>query len=190
MSRHLMARMRRTASPVFDWRRSPEYDSPGISADHHSAPLENGDRLHAYRLNFNAINPWVFEIEPHDMPPRLPLRFHDGVNGDLPRKAVPMAIARNPAVDPVGTDRTRRNFSLWGRRPDPDGGEHPGNWENGTSYTSLSEAVSAAEGRYLEEAPKWGAREPRQRGGFDYDAFFGTDRPDGDDFGDIFGGGR
>lgn len=191
-------------SPMFDWRRSPEYDSPGISADHHSAPLENGDRLHAYRLQVQAQNPWVFEIEPHDMPSRLPLRWNPELNlfrddpqvkGDLPaflrrwpNSPIAMAIARDDRVDPPGTDRSRRNFSVWSRQvDDPVRGRK---WENGTFHPGPEEAMRAAERRYLEEAPKWGQRAPHARGdlGFDYDGFFGSPPPPGDEDGfDIFG---
>lgn len=181
-----MAKMR-TASPMFDWRRTPEYDSPGITVDHHSAPLENGDRLHAYRMDVSSPH-WVFEIEPHEMPSRFPLRW-------IPRHLVPegfshtpygMVIGRDPEVDPPGAGRKRRNNSLWGRYLEdpthPSGTRH----ENGMTYGTLAEAARAAERRYLEEAPKWGQREPHQRGGFDYDRFFDT-RPGDEDYGDIFG---
>lgn len=182
---------RRTASPMFDWRRSPEYDSPGISADHHSAPLENGDRLHVYRVNINATNPWVFEFHPHDMAPRLPLVWHDNVDPNLRGKPLPMAIGRNPDIDPPGSGRHRRNFSLWGREVDDPTRESGKNWENGRAYTTPQEAMRAAEERYLEEAPKWGDRAPHARGdlggGFDYDGFFSTPPPGDEDGFDIFG---
>lgn len=167
------SRRRRTASTLFDWRRSPEYDSPGITVDHHSAPLENGDRLHAYRMDVSTPH-WVFEIGPHDMPNRFPLRWIPGhlVPEGFSHTTYGMVIGRDPEVDPPGTDRRRRNNSLWGRYLDdpthPSGKRH----ENGETYRTLAEAAEAAERRYLEEAPGWGQREPHRRGGFGYDAFF------------------
>lgn len=203
----MLAPWRRTASPMFDWRPSPEYESPGLTADHHSAPLENGDRLHVYRLNVQAENPWVFEIHPHDMPSRLPLRwnpeldlFKDDpqVRDDLPaflrrwpNSPIPMAIARDERVDPPGTDRSRRNFSMWSRQvDDPARGKK---WENGTFLPGPGEAMLAAERRYMEEAPKWGQRAPHARGDLpmgdtDYENLINPRDDLDDDFGDIFGG--
>lgn len=195
----------RTASPMFDWRPSPEYESPGLTADHHSAPLENGDRLHVYRLNVQAENPWVFEFHPHDMPSRLPLRWNPELDlfkddpqvGDMaaflrrwPNSPITMAIARDDRVDPPGTDRSRRNFSVWSRQvDDPVRGKK---WENGTFHPGPEEAMQEAEKRYLEEAPKWGDRAPHARGdltqGFDYDDFFSNPTPPDDEDGfNIFG---
>lgn len=172
----------RIAGPVFDWRRSPEYDSE-ISKDHHSAPLENGDRLHVYRLPVSATNPWVHEIEPHDMPSRLPLSWHSGMSKLYPQEdvspnmndflrrypnsPVAMAISRNPEIDPPGTDRTRRNFSGWGRMVSQEGSFAPAGepvnregapgekWENGKFFPDPESAMAAVEQRYREEAPKW-----------------------------------
>jgi hypothetical protein len=66
-----MARFRHLASPQFDWRHTPEYDSD-LAVDHHIAPLENGDRLHVYRFNGRTKEHWMHEISPHDLPPRHP----------------------------------------------------------------------------------------------------------------------
>jgi hypothetical protein len=190
----MLAPWRRTAGPVFDWRPTPEYAALGLTLDHHTAPLENGDRLHVYRPDFPGAGMtdkhWLYELEPHDMAPRLPLVWHDHVDPGTGRApgVMHMIIGRNPEVDPPdGPDRRRRNLSLWGR-----GADEVRPHENGRTFPTAEEAMQAAEQRYREEAPKWDDRAPHARGdlsrGFDYDGFFSNPPPsdDGNGF-DIFG---
>lgn len=136
MSKHLMARFRHLASPQFDWRHSPEYDSD-LVAEHHTAPLENGDRLHVFRMRMPGekalgLGPeyWMHEIAPHDLPPRHPLpeNMHADDEWD--------ATVNKPHFE-------RRNFEM--------------------GFANKETAMEAVEQRYKDQAKGWGPRAPHRR---------------------------
>lgn len=157
-----MARFRRFASPQFDWRRTPEHDSPGISADHYTAPLENGDSLHAYRLDtYGEREIWMHELRPHDLPMRFP----------IPRNPFDENSEWNVKVNKPGFNRRHQQYFV-----------------DGMPAMDKETAMERAEQSYRDNAPSWGPRTPHQREdmAFDYDEHFKKDDLN-DDFGDIFG---
>lgn len=124
-----MAKFRRQASPQFDWRRSPEHDSPGISTDHHTAPLENGDSLHVYRLDLSDHDVWMHELRPHDLPMRFP----------IPRNPFDESSDWNVKINKPGFDRRNQQYID----------------DNGSPITDKETAMERAEQKYKEQAPSW-----------------------------------
>ncbi len=139
MSRHLMAKFRRVASPQFDWRRAPELDDqkfikdyvPGVyrdqgPQDHHIAPLENGHVLIVRRFNKPGTQwsegDWDYWIQGASAHPQLK-NYHPtddsydvlghGFRG-LPSKehAIQAAEQAYRRLVPIGTDTGRHDSGV------------------------------------------------------------------------------
>jgi hypothetical protein len=155
----------------FDWRRSPEYDSE-YSMEHHSAPLENGDRLHVFHVPWvrvgdpdNGKRSWWYELEGHHQTPRFPIQ----PNPDLKQPQFPFnhVIQAVPRGNPAREDVVSRYNSA-----KPSGGRY--------AWKTKEQAMQQAQAVYQRvlDGP-WRDREPR-RSSFDYDEYF---KPGGlDDF--------
>lgn len=179
-----MAKMRAGANDrpawQFDWRRAPEYDSE-YSMEHHTAPLENGDRLHVFHVPWvrvgdpdNGKRHWWYELEGYHQTPRFPIQ----PNPELEHPQFPF----NHVVQAVGMPGHPAREDVISRfnSAKPRGGRY--------AWPTKEEAMRQVEGVYQRVlAGPWKDREPR-RSTIDYDEYL---KPGAlDDFDFDFGGGQ